>query len=166
MAVRGKGNSLLVVNVITYSGEREMKRRKGFTLIELMVVILIVAVLAAVLVPMMTSRLEAARWAEGKAGAGTIATALRAYIAEQGEEGVTDFSGIAIPTFMNEAELTGKYFNSGNYVVSGVTYDPSITGEGLNQLAYTIQVNPGDQLTVNWEKTGYTLDQDGKWVEL
>ncbi|HUV67456.1 MAG TPA: prepilin-type N-terminal cleavage/methylation domain-containing protein, partial [Sedimentisphaerales bacterium] len=63
-----------------------MKSRKGFTLIELMVVVLIVAVLAAVLIPMLTARLEAARWSEGKAGAGTIATSVRAMAAEFGNE--------------------------------------------------------------------------------
>ncbi|MHC4062747.1 MAG: type IV pilin protein, partial [Planctomycetota bacterium] len=107
-----------------------MKNRKAFTLIELMIVILIVGILAAILVPMMTSRLESARWSEGKAGAGTIATSLRAYIAEQGEEGVTTFANIAIADFMNPAELTGKYFQSADYLVTGVTYDPGEADPG------------------------------------
>jgi len=59
-------------------------RRKGFTLIELMVVILIVAILAAVAIPILTARIDAAKWSEGKAMMGTIATAIRAYYAEHG----------------------------------------------------------------------------------
>ena len=41
-----------------------MKSRKGFTLVELMVVVVIVALLAALLIPMLTARIEAARWSE------------------------------------------------------------------------------------------------------
>ena len=68
-----------------YLGETRMKNRKGFTLVELMVVVVIVALLAALLIPMLTARIEAARWSEGRAAAGTIATALRAYIIEVAE---------------------------------------------------------------------------------
>ena len=57
-------------------------KRKGFTLIELMIVILIVAILAAVAVPLLTAQIEKAKWAEAQAGCGTIATALKAYVAE------------------------------------------------------------------------------------
>jgi prepilin-type N-terminal cleavage/methylation domain-containing protein len=158
-------------NLLTFNfnnlGEKQMKNRKAFTLIELMVVILIVGVLAAILVPMMTSRIEAARWSEGKAGAGTIATALRAYIAEQGEEGVTTFTTLAIADFMNEAELTGKYFDSGDYDIADVTYDPSVTGEGNYQLTYTITVSPGSVLAdLDWSRAGYELDEEGHWTEV
>jgi prepilin-type N-terminal cleavage/methylation domain-containing protein len=68
-----------------------MKRRRGFTLIELMVVILIVALLAAVAIPILRSRIDAAKWSEGKAMMGTIATAMRAYAAEQGMEPALSF---------------------------------------------------------------------------
>jgi len=61
-----------------------MKSRKGFTLVELMVVILIVAILAAVAIPILRGRIEAAKWAEGKSMMGSIATSIRAYCAEQG----------------------------------------------------------------------------------
>ena len=61
-----------------------MSRKKAFTLIELMVVILIVSILAAVAVPIMRGRIDSAKWSEGKAMAGTLATSLRAYAAEKG----------------------------------------------------------------------------------
>ena len=85
-----------------------MKSRKGFTLVELMVVVVIVALLAALLIPMLTARVEAARWSEGKAAAGTIATALRAYIIEKAEleeGGAADIGEIVIPIVCLKNEL-------------------------------------------------------------
>jgi prepilin-type N-terminal cleavage/methylation domain-containing protein len=61
-----------------------MQSRKGFTLIELMVVILIVGILASVAIPMMRGRIDSAKWSEGKAIAGSIATSLRVHVAEKG----------------------------------------------------------------------------------
>ena len=69
-----------------------MKGRKGFTLIELMVVILIVGILAAVAVPIMRGRIDSAKWSEANASAGAIKSAVRAYIAEKGPN--FDYTGI------------------------------------------------------------------------
>ena len=49
-----------------------MRGKKGFTLIELMVVIVIVAILAAVVVPLLLSRVERAKYSEGKAIAASV----------------------------------------------------------------------------------------------
>ena len=60
-------------------------KTKGFTLIELMVVILIVGILAAASVPMMRGRIDSAKWSEANATAGTIKSAVRVYFAEYGD---------------------------------------------------------------------------------
>ena len=138
-----------------------MKSRKGFTLIELMVVVLIVAVLAAVLVPLLTARLAAARWTEGKAGAGTIATAVRAMAAEYGDE-MGDLP-TAIDDYVTDKDLKGKYFEYDDYsFVSG--QEPSLTPEGDYPVTYTIRVDRPDETrfpTVPY----YTLDHTGLWTK-
>ena len=142
--------------------------RKGFTLIELMVVVLIVAVLAAVLVPLMTARLESARWSEGKAGVGTIATAVRARWAEEGD----DFSPTAVVLdYVNEADLYGKYFQRSNYRFSSgptvnAAFDPTT---GTYPVIFTIRVSaPGgaspDGNTYNWNVNFWEMDQTGAWT--
>lgn len=61
-----------------------MKNNKAFTMVELMVVVLIVGILAAVAVPMMTGRIDSSKWSEAKSAMGTIASALRSYAGEKG----------------------------------------------------------------------------------
>jgi len=96
--------------------------RKGFTLIELMVVIFIVGILAAVAIPIMRGRIDAAKWSEGRAAAGSIRTAIRALIAEKGNTyafntyipngtGDAALAGLGFAT----GDLTGKYFPSSAY---------------------------------------------------
>ena len=52
--------------------------RAGFTLVELMVVAVIVAILAAVAIPLMSANKTRAMATEAEAGCGTIRTAFRA----------------------------------------------------------------------------------------
>ena len=131
-----------------------MRNNKGFTLIELMVVILIVAILAAVLAPMLTGRIREAKWTEGRAGAGTIATALRAWCAETGvdQAAAPAFTDIGI----ENADLAGKYFAVGNYAISDLTYTAA-TGA----IAYTITVTPPASIGGNAK----TLDATGSWSD-
>ena len=111
-----------------------MRGKKGFTLIELMVVILIVGILAAVAVPLMRGRINRAKWSEANASCGTIWTAVRAYIAEKGPVWIyTDIQGAVTNTGpgsvganlgFNASDLVGTYFAQGDYVISGVVAEP------------------------------------------
>ncbi len=100
--------------------------RKGFTLVELMIVILIVAILAAVAVPLMMNRVESAKWSEAKAAMGTIMTNVKAYYAEKGCNSSVTAPVICTGTVtgtncvgVSTTDLAGTYFNSTDYTLSG-----------------------------------------------
>jgi type IV pilus assembly protein PilA len=136
-----------------------MKSRKGFTLIELMVVILIVGILAAVAIPIMRGRIDSAKWSEGKAALGTVATALRAYAAEKGATGTY---GANLPTLatlgLTASDLHGTYFVSTNYSV----LTSSFTAGADPELTFTVKATKGTGIT---SPTAVTLDNTGAWVE-
>ena len=118
-----------------------MKSRKGFTLIELMIVVVIVGILAAVVVPLLLSRVERAKYSEGKAVASQIATALRAYVAEYGATGTYNLvTNLGFKT----GELDAKYFAQTNMSISGVTLN---TTSGV--MSYTITLIPRTGMGLN-----------------
>jgi len=88
-----------------------MTCRKGYTLVEVLVVIIVIGILAAVAVPTMQGRIDSAKWSEGRAMMGTIARALRAHTAEKG----ANFT--PVPTLeelgMGPGDFDGTYFSGG-----------------------------------------------------
>lgn len=61
-----------------------MKNKKGFTLVELIIVIVIVGILSIVAVPIYRGYTQRAKWSEGKALAAAVITAQRVYYSENG----------------------------------------------------------------------------------
>ncbi len=61
-----------------------MKNMKGFTLIELMIVVAIVAILAAVALPLYQDYIARSQVSEGMASAGAIKTSITEFTAAQG----------------------------------------------------------------------------------
>jgi len=99
---------------------KTLRNESGFTLVELMIVIVIVGILAAVAVPIYQSNINKAKMTECDAALGTIRTGLRVYYAANNAyptaaagTAVTAVSGLGVST----ADLTGRYFTASLYTV-------------------------------------------------
>lgn len=136
-----------------------MMARKGFTLVELMVVILIVAILAAVAIPIMRGRIDAAKWSEGKAMMGTIATAIRAYVAEKNIDLVaaTQETVTSLHLGFGLNDLVGTYFNDENLFTWTINYNRT-----TNALDFIIHATKGPTIST---PLGWTLNESGLWTE-
>ncbi len=127
----------------------QKNKKAGFTLVELMVVAIIVAILAAVAIPLMSGNKNRAIATEGQAGCSTVATALRVYKAEHGDYNAP--GGLALTlTGINLGDMEGRYFNDADYKYTPGTTTFKVTATATGTDAVGIIVN---------------LDQDGVWTD-
>jgi prepilin-type N-terminal cleavage/methylation domain-containing protein len=124
----------------------------GFTLVELMVVAIIVAILAAVAIPLMGGNRRKAIATEGQAGLGIVRSALRIYKSEHGGYPATESGKVVanVPVLnIRPGDLEGKYFKTDNYVLTTVTPSNFV-------ITATVYTNDNTGRTV-------TLDEVGEW---
>lgn len=119
----------------------------AFTIIELMLVVVIVAILALAFLPSYVSSVDAGKMTEGMTGVGLIRSSLRMYCATHNDcypvlNNVTaeDLDVVLIaPT-----DLNGKYFQASDYLINS------------NASSYTVRVTlPTDG------NCWYEVDEDG-----
>lgn len=109
-----------------------MRKAKGFTLVELVIVIVIVGILSIVAVPIYRGYTRKAMATEGKALLGTIQTAQKVYFAEY-----ANFYNAGTASFVEILDVDArpnKYFTSftvtSNGSGSGASFQASTTGIG------------------------------------
>jgi prepilin-type N-terminal cleavage/methylation domain-containing protein len=146
-----------IINTLLSDYELELElimksKRTGFTLIELMVVILIVGVLAAVTIPTMRGKIDKSKWSEANAGAGCIRTAVKVYFAETGNKPIGNLGNPAIQEALEiqVSDLTGTFFVPADYAID------SVNDDGMAVVTVTGSKS-------NAPTGSRTLDLDGSW---
>ena len=118
------------------------RNQRGFTLVELMIVVIIVGILAAVAIPMYQGATERAKASEAVAALGTIRGAMRVYYAEHGTYVNAAFiagAGVTAGSILDvsDNDLMGRYFSSACYTFSVAPAAATFTIEcdGANSVA-------------------------------
>ena len=126
-------------------GEKRMqvfRNRKGFTLVELMVVVIIVLVLAGIAVPVYIHYIQEGKKSEGYAVIDSIVSGALVYFQKH-----SSYTGGTIPLFLAEDDvLNARYF----------TYTLTIDGDGLGfdvvaEVTDTYESWGPENATITWD---------------
>lgn len=129
-------------------------KKSGFTLVELMVVAIIIAILVVVAIPRMSGFKKPAMGSEAKICIGVIKSAARVYLTETGAYPVD----LAAITSIAASDLDGQYFDYDDYgFTSGSSNTYKIVCNGDAESGRGPDVGKTDGMSVS-------LDETGTWV--
>ena len=139
---------------------RSLTSRGGFTLVELMIVVIVVGVLAAVAIPMYQLAAERSKATEAKAGLGAVRSAMRIYFAEHRTYAHASFIDDAVVTVggiltFQANDLEGRYFSTACYTFDGAPGAAAYTIECDGSASTAPQASEISHMTL-------TIDEDGE----
>lgn len=124
--------------------DKQIKSEKGFTLIELMIVVVIVGILATLLIPKIMERPEEARRIKAKADIKTIESALKLYKLDNGAYPSTEQGLEALITKPETSPVPNKWREGGYIEGKEVPKDP-----WGNPFYYTSPGTDGGEYNIN-----------------
>ncbi len=143
-------NNYKINRLSSYGTMTKAYPQSGFSLVELMIIILIIGVLAGVAVPIYRGGIEKAIRAEGEAALGSIRTQVRAYY---GENGTYPSEALAQVMTQNWHDIKAGELNGTNFTEMSYYYQ----GAGST---YLIGVHRGTVM-----KLHRSLNQDGEYED-
>lgn len=128
---------------------KKMMKKQGFTLIELMVVVIIVGILAAVAVPLMSANKEKAVGSEAISALGSLNTACRLYYVGVGGN-AANTAALTGAGYFNASDLQGTHFGQTGYSVLTIgEMDPDQPVHGI--VAATASSKGGKTFVFTWD---------------
>ena len=117
--------------------------RKGFTLVEVLIVVIIIGILAAIGVPQFANSIEKAKGGEARAGLGHIQTGEKVYFAEN-EKYTNNTADLDI-------SLSQRYWTFTIQTPTDTTYTATATRAGGTRAGQTISMNELGTISGDWE---------------